>query len=104
MAFSRQPSDLAARMLLIVGVAFDHPVPCEHGFFAVGFVLLCLESSGVGSQLAEVVLASLHRRGYLREAGVRPDFVRRLRRRALVADGLSPMRYSFSFNCLKYAV
>ena len=62
-------------MLLIVGVAFDHPVPCEHGLFAVGFVLLRVERSSVGSQLAEVILAGLHRRGYLREAGVCPNFV-----------------------------
>ncbi len=81
-AFSIQLSDLAAGMLLVISISLYHPVPRLHGLFAVGFVLLRVERSGVGCQLTQVVLAGLHRRGYLREAGVRPNFVRRLRRRA----------------------
>ena len=84
-AFSCQPSDLAAGVLLIVSISLDLPVPREHGLFAVGFVLLRVERGSVGSQLAEVVLAGLHRRGYLREAGVRPYLVRRLRSRTIVS-------------------
>ena len=71
-------------MLLIVGVAFDHPVPRLHGLLAVGGVLLRVERSDVGSQLAEVVLAGFHRCSDHCEAGVRPYLVRRLWSRALV--------------------
>ena len=87
---------LVAGVLLIVGVALDHPVPCEHGLFAVSVVLLCLESSGVGTELAQIVLAGLDCCSDHCEAGVRPYLVLRFRRQAF------PFRHGDGALALKH--
>ena len=69
---------------LIIFSTTDFPVPCEHGFLAVGLVLLRGESDLVVGDLREILLASLDHRGYRSEACADLQLLRTQRRGALL--------------------
>ena len=69
---------------LIIFVAADLPVPCEHGLFAVGLVSLRGEGDLVVGDLREILLTSLDHRGYRGEACADLQLSRAERRGTLV--------------------
>jgi len=56
-------------MLLIIGLTFDHPVPCFHGLLAISKVFLRGESGLIGTDLREIDGTSCHSGCDGREAG-----------------------------------
>ena len=62
-------------MRLIVLLAADLPEVGLHGLFAAGGVLLCLERSQVGSDVAQVLTTGLDHCCYRGEAVTCPEFV-----------------------------
>ena len=69
---------------LIVLLTADFPVPCEHGLFAVGLVLLRGEGDLVVGDLREILLTRLDHRGYRGEACSDLQLFRAERRGALL--------------------
>ncbi len=62
------PLSSTARMLSIVRIAFDHPVPCLHGLLTTGEILLRKEGLLVSGDLGQIFLALIHHLRHRREA------------------------------------
>ena len=74
--------DLVA-VLLVVGLAFDHPIPGLEGLLATRQVLLRHERSLVLGDTHQIRFTSLDRRGYCREASANCELLASRLRTAL---------------------